>query len=96
MTREATITGGAEPQRVAAASVSPNLMPLLGVTAQRGRALADGDERASNGAVVVISHEFWRSRFGGDPGVLGRLVTLDGTSRTVVGVMPRDLLRPIR
>ncbi|MBA3638118.1 MAG: ABC transporter permease [Acidobacteria bacterium] len=90
VTREATITGGAEPQRVAAASVSPNLMPLLGVTAQRGRALEDGDERASNGAVVVISHEFWRSRFGGDPGVLGRLVTLDGTSRTVVGVMPRD------
>ena len=90
LTREATITGDGEPQRVAAASVSPNLMPLLGVTAVRGRALEDGDERASNGAVVVISHEFWRSRFGGDPGVLGRLVTLDGTSRTIVGVMPRD------
>ena len=90
MTREATITGEGEPQRVAAASVSPHLMPLLGVSAVRGRVLADGDERASNGAVVVISHEYWRSRFGAGQDVLGRAVTLDGSSRTIVGVMPPD------
>ncbi len=94
-TLEATMTGGGEPLRVAVAAVSPNLMALLGVNAARGRALANGDEATLNGAVVVISHAFWRSRFGGDAGILGRVVTLDGTSRTVAGVMPADFDFPI-
>ena len=89
-TLETTMTGDGEPLRVAAAAVSPNLMPLLGANAARGRALAEGDEQALNGAVVVISHAFWRSRFGADANILGRVVTLDGTRRTIAGVMPAD------
>ena len=94
LTREATITGDAEPLRVEAAVLSPNTMPLLGAAAARGRTLQPGDEQATDGSVVVISHAFWRGRLGGVVNVLGRMVTLDGTPRTIVGVMPPDFVFP--
>ena len=69
--------------------VSEDYFGLLGIRPELGRAFA-AEEFASPGAgpVAVLSHPFWRSRFGADPGVLGRTVRLNGTTFTVVGVAP--------
>ncbi len=65
--------------------VEPAFFDVLGVRAALGRTFHRGDWR---GDVVVISDAFWRRRFGGDPGILGRTIRLDGAPRTVVGVLP--------
>ena len=92
--RQATVTGDAEPLRAPAAGVSPNFVTLLGARPQLGRGLLEGDELARDGAVVLIAHQLWRSRFGGDPAILGRRVVVDGVARAVVGVMPADFAFP--
>jgi predicted permease len=92
--RQVIMTGREEPERTAAASVSPNLVLLLGVDAAIGRVFTDGDELQRDGAVVLISDQLWRSRFDGDRSVVGRRITLDGVSRTIVGVMPPDFAFP--
>lgn len=69
--------------------VSGNYFPLLGVRAERGRLLApDDDAGAGARPVTVISDAWWASRFGRDPAILGRLLTLNATSYAVVGVAP--------
>ena len=89
--RQVTLTGGGEPERIQTAFVSPNTFAMLGVAAALGRPLAEGDEQARDGAVIVLSHRLWLSRFGGDRTVVGRRIVVDGVSRTVVGVMPADI-----
>ena len=69
--------------------VSGNYFSTLGVAPARGRFfLPDEDETPGAHAVAVISHRFWQRRFGGDEGVVGRTVTLNGTHFTIVGVAP--------
>ncbi len=63
--------------------VSDNYFSILEVQPQLGRMLASGDETS-----VVISHRFWQSRFGGDPSILGRVLSLNGVTFTVAGVTP--------
>ena len=70
-------------------SVEPQIFPLLGRGAHLGRTLVPGDTDA-----VVLSHGYWQRRFGGDPGVLARVLTIAGLPRTVVGVMPADFVFP--
>lgn len=77
------MTGGDAAVRLQAEAMTPNMFSVLGVQARLGRTFRD-DERA----VVVLSDTFWHSRFGGDPDVLGHHIVLDGTTRTVIGVMP--------
>ncbi|HVL68265.1 MAG TPA: ABC transporter permease [Vicinamibacterales bacterium] len=91
---QATVTGEGEPWRVGVAFVSPNLGGLLGVPAVVGRGIQPGDEEAGDAAVVVLGHQLWRSRFGGDRRVIGTRLTVDGVARTVVGVMPGDFAFP--
>lgn len=69
--------------------VTGNLFPMLGVTALRGRLLLPEDDGPDRDPVAVLSEEFWRERFGGDPGVVGRALRLDGVPHTVVGILPR-------
>ena len=71
-------------------SVTSNLFSLLGRSAARGRTLMSGDEAH----VVVLSDGYWRRRFGGDPGIVGRSLTLDDMPYEVVGVMPPDFVFP--
>jgi predicted permease len=92
--RQVTLTGESEPLRVPAAAVSPNFVTLLGARPLRGRALADGDELSREGAVVLIAHQLWRGRFGADPNIVGRRAIVDGTPRTIVGVMPPSFAFP--
>ena len=71
-----------------------NLFTLLGVEPVIGRNLMPADDAANAPKTVVISDRIWRSTFGGDRSVLGREVNLDGTARTVVGVMPKGFRFP--
>ncbi len=82
-------TTGAAPESVNAPLVTPNAFEFLGVPALLGRASTPSDVRPDSPPVCVMSYAFWKSRFAGDPHVLGKTLTLDGTARTVIGVMPQ-------
>ncbi|MFN2563982.1 MAG: ADOP family duplicated permease, partial [Gemmatimonadaceae bacterium] len=68
--------------------VTGNLFQMLGVRPVHGRLLTPDDDRADQPLTVVLSHELWRDRFGGDPGVVGSALSIDGTPHRVVGVLP--------
>lgn len=68
--------------------VSGNYFHTLGIQPLLGRVFGDADEAPGSGAVVILSHAFWREQFGGRPGVIGETVRLSGRPFTVIGVMP--------
>jgi putative ABC transport system permease protein len=88
------LVGDGEPQRLQGASVSPNLFSVLGVSAALGRTLALDEDQAGRDRVVLLSHALWQSRFGGDLGVVGRQIHLNGSPHTIVGVMPPEFQYP--
>jgi predicted permease len=90
----ANLTGAGDPVRVRSAGVSAELFATLGVRPLHGRAFVRGDESPASSRVVMLGGGIWRERFGGDPGVVGRSVTIDGVPRTVVGVMPSGFVYP--
>ena len=71
-----------------------NLFNLLGVESMLGRTLTRADDEPGAPKVMLISERLWKKTFGGNPGVIGRDVRLDGTSRTIVGVMPEGFRFP--
>ncbi len=77
-----------QPERVAAAKVSTDFFPLLGVEPQLGRVITAADEGPKGERVLVISHGLWQRRFGGAAKVIGQKVTLDDEPFTIIGVMP--------
>jgi putative ABC transport system permease protein len=87
-TRDFTVTGGGEPERISGAWVSAGLFRALGVAPLVGREFRDEEGEPGGERVVILSHDFWQRRFGGDPGVIGSAVTIEGGPQTVVGVMP--------
>ena len=88
------LTGVGEPVQVPVARVSSNFFAMLGVRPRLGRAFSEDEGRAEGKPVVVLSDAIWRSRFGSDPNVVGRTVSLDGTATTVIGVLPAGLQFP--
>ncbi|HEX5707632.1 MAG TPA: ABC transporter permease, partial [Pyrinomonadaceae bacterium] len=90
------LTGATEPERIRGASVSASLFPLLGVQPLAGRMLTEEEDRPGADQVVVLSHALWRRLFNSDPSIVGKSVTLDGRSMTVVGVMPQGFYFPER
>jgi len=85
-----TLNKSESPEEVAAALISDGFFRTLGVTPALGRDFFAGEDRPNAPRTTILSHAAWKSRFGGDPRVLGRTVTLDGESFTIVGVLPRD------
>ena len=86
---ELTIAGGgADPQKVRAATCTDDLFTVLGVQPMLGRPLTPGDGAPGSRLVAVLSHGAWQRRFGGDTGAIGKDVLIDGTPAQVVGVMP--------
>jgi predicted permease len=83
------LTGLGEPQRIQASVVSDNYFRVLGVAPAMGRDFMPDDDRGQIGYVVIISHDLWQKRFGGDPGVIGKTVRLDDDPMTIIGIMPR-------
>ena len=86
----------AVPQRVTQGIVSASVLPLLGVRPQVGRVFAPEEDALAAGRAVVLGDALWRGRFGADPQVVGRIVTLDGSASLVVGVMPPGFQFPVQ
>ncbi|MFZ0214157.1 MAG: ABC transporter permease [Candidatus Acidiferrales bacterium] len=84
------LTGDGDPQRVQVSYATSNLFPMLGVKPVAGRLFVPEEDRPGSAPIVVLGHRFWQSRFGGDPGVVGRTVTLDGLRYTIAGVLPEN------
>jgi putative ABC transport system permease protein len=85
-----TWSGGAEPKQLNGLLVSANYFDLLGVQPSAGRFfLPDEDKKPGGNNVVVLSYSLWSDRFGADANVVGKPITLNATSYTVIGVAPR-------
>jgi predicted permease len=81
-------------EQVRGARVSPGLFATLGVRPLLGRAFTDAEGEVGGARVVMLSHSLWQNRFGGDPKIIGRSITLGNERFEVVGVMPRDFSFP--
>lgn len=88
-----TLSGAGEPDRIRIAQTTANLFPLLGVRPIVG-SLFDVKDETDKPSVVILSESLWRQRFGGDMQAVGRTVRLDGSSHTIVGVLPDALAFP--
>ncbi|MGH9939502.1 MAG: ABC transporter permease, partial [Blastocatellia bacterium] len=101
--RDYMLTGRGGPAHLKGQRVTPELLPLLGVTPQAGRAFVAEEFQPGRDQVALISHRLWHSRFGADPQIIGQAVTLDLQRCTIVGVTPpgfdffptADLLTPL-
>jgi len=89
-TRSDDLTGIGEPQRISRVDVSEDYFLVMAAPPLLGRTFALEEHNASNNRVVVLSHDFWMGRFGGDPKIIGATVDLSGTPHKIVGVMPKD------
>ena len=89
----ATLTGHGDPIGVRGRRVSASLFAALGVSPALGRAFTSEDEQPG-GSAVMLAHHFWRQAFGGDPGIVGRTITLNDAPRTIVGVLPAGFRLP--
>lgn len=82
------LTDDSEPEKVEAQSVTANFFPLLGVMPVLGRNFAPEEDRPEGNKVVMLSYSLWQRRFGGEQGLIGKELLLDGQKHTIIGVMP--------
>jgi putative ABC transport system permease protein len=85
-----TLAGNGEPKNTFAMQVTPNFFATLGVKPELGRDFLDGEMQSDGPDVAILSSAFWRTEFGGDPNIVGRVIRLDGKPASIVGVLPRD------
>jgi predicted permease len=90
-----TLTGQDEPEDLQGAAVSYDTFATLGVEPTIGRCFTADEDRTGAERVVMLSDGLWRRRFGSDPAIIGKNLTLGGESYTVIGVMPRGFSFPI-
>src|SRR5690348_15695495 len=81
-----TLTQGDEPERLSAVAASDNIFSLLGIAPLYGRLFLPGEAEQGNG--VVLSYGVWTRRFGSDSTLVGKRITLDGSAKTVIGILP--------
>jgi predicted permease len=86
----ATITGRGEPEQIETLNVTDGTLPVLGIRPALGRGFTREDDLPTGPNVVLISHAYWQRAFGGSPAAVGQSLTLNGTAREVVGVLPED------
>jgi predicted permease len=89
-TQSFNLTGVEKPTRLRGRAVTWNFFRLLGVFPQHGRSFIEQDDQPGATRTVLLGHQMWKDRFGGDPGFVGKTILLDGDSYTVIGVMPPD------
>jgi predicted permease len=83
-------TGAGQPEQVSGEYVSASFFPVLGVTPFLGRSFRPEEDRQGAACAVMLSYGFWKQRFGADPNILGKPLTLNAVSCAVVGVLPPD------
>jgi predicted permease len=102
---EVTVTGSGSPERTDTLQVTRGILAALGVQPALGRWFSPDDHRPGTQDAVILSNGYWQRRFGGDPAVIGRVLTIDARPRAVIGVMPAsfsireilaDLILPLR
>jgi putative ABC transport system permease protein len=91
------LSGAGEPEFVGGPRVSANFFSVLGVEPVIGRTFQPGEDKQGGPKVTVLDYGLWQRRFGGDPNVIGRALTINGESYTIIGVLPQGFqfaLRP--
>ena len=88
------LTGSGDPQRVAAAKITANLIPTLDVAPVLGRSFLPEEEAVGANRVVLVSHGLWQRQFGSDASLINKTIQLNGENYTVVGVMPPEFQFP--
>jgi len=83
------VTGTGEPEHVRGLDVNDGTLPLLGVQPALGRLFSRQDDTPSAPATVLLSYAYWQQKFGGATSVIGTSITMDGTARQIIGVLPR-------
>jgi putative ABC transport system permease protein len=79
---------GDQPEEISGKVASADLFPVLGVQPALGRAYLPSEDEEGRDGVIIVSDEFWRTRLGGRPDVIGTTINASGRSRTLIGVMP--------
>ena len=90
ITGDCTGGGSCEPERLRGIAATRDLIPVLGIRPERGRNFEGEEGRQGTEPVVIITHQLWMNRLGGDPAAPGRSLTLNGVSRRVIGILPPD------
>jgi predicted permease len=85
-----SVTGVGQPEHVNGLDVTDAVLPMLGVKPVLGRLFTQRDDSATAPKTILLSYSYWQHKFGGDPSVIGRSLTVDGTAREIIGVLPRD------
>jgi putative ABC transport system permease protein len=88
------VSFGQDHVKLPGARISADALATLGVPPLAGRLLTDTDDHEGAVPVVVLSHALWRERYAADPAVIGRVLSVDGAPRTIVGVMPASFAFP--
>ncbi|HLW76052.1 MAG TPA: ABC transporter permease, partial [Bryobacteraceae bacterium] len=85
-----SVTGVGEPEQVHGIDVTDATLPLLGAKPALGRLFTREDDSPGTPETALLSYGYWRQKFGGDPNVIGRSITLDGKPREIIGVLPQN------
>src|SRR5215216_3518103 len=88
------LTEGDQPERFAGYRVSANFFDMLGATAALGRTFNPEEDEPGRNQVVVLKHSIWQNRFGSDPDIIDKTITLNGKGFSVIGVMAQDFNFP--
>jgi len=83
------LTGNEEPEQVPSEMISGNLLHLLGVNVAAGRGISPSDDEPSSSAVALLGYGLWQRKYSGSPDILGKPITLDRQSYTVIGILPK-------
>jgi len=92
---DANLSGVDEPERFRGAMGTARLFEVLGVAPMLGRTFSHDEDQPGSNRVVVLSYGLWKQRFGSDPQIVGRTVTINGIARAIIGVMPAHFRLPI-
>jgi len=91
---EYNLTGEGQPIRIVGSAASANAFAVMGASVARGRTFEPGEDAPGRDASVILSNSLWRTKFGGDSAVIGRVIALNGVNRQIVGIMPSAFSYP--
>jgi predicted permease len=85
-----SVTGIGEPEQVRAQRVTDGMTSILGVTPIVGRSFSRQDDQPNNPVTAMLMYGYWQRKFGGDRGIVGQTIKVDGQPRQIIGVLPKD------